>query len=172
MTMSLDGTAMLISLPEATVARLLAVRTSDLESISDVVDRMLAAREPAKPKELACEETFGAVSSLQGKYSCEVLGSALQASTLPVLFGAVIDLVNEIDPAALKKFSHDRARKRTFVALDKRAIHPGRPDLGVILTASGWWISSNVGAKDIDRALRALAKTTGLVFGKDIRFPA
>jgi len=172
MTMSFDGTAILISLPEATVARLLAVRTSDLESISDVVDRMLAAREPAKPKELACQQTFGAASSPQGKYSCEVLGSAFQASTLPVLFGAVIDLVNELDPAALKQFSQDRARKRTFVSHDKRAIHPGRPDLGVIRTASGWWISSNVGTKDIERALRALAKTTGLVFGKDIRFPA
>jgi hypothetical protein len=63
------------------------------------------------------------------------------------------------------------ARKRAFVAKNRSAIHPRRPDLRVLRTASGWWVSANIGTANIERSLRAACQASGLSYGDDVQFP-
>jgi hypothetical protein len=37
-------------------------------------------------------------------------------------------------------------------------------------TASGWWISKNIGQEDLKRALWALCQASNLTFGLDVTF--
>ena len=94
----------------------------------------------------------------------------LSASTLPEIFAQVVDLTAEVASEALDKLAATRARKRRFVARNPEAIHPGRSDLAVMQTASGWWISKNISQADLKRALQALTHAAGLSFGEDIKF--
>jgi len=105
-----------------------------------------------------------------GKYGLELLGDTLRADTLPQLFGALIDRLVELDPKAVEKVSPLRAATRGFVSREQDAIHPGRPDLPLLKTRSGWWISANIGKEDLERALRRTCEANGLVCGHDIRF--
>jgi hypothetical protein len=77
----------------------------------------------------------------------------------------------ELDPAVLERLAAITARNRRYVARSKAEIHPGRPDLATIKTHSGWWVSSNVGARDVQRGLMALCQVGSLTFGTDVRFP-
>ena len=63
-----------------------------------------------------------------------------------------------------------RSAKRGFVSREKNAIHPGRPDLPLHRTRSGWWISANIGEEDLQRALKRTCEANDLVYGRDIRF--
>jgi hypothetical protein len=105
-----------------------------------------------------------------GKYGLELLGEPLRASTLAELFGALIDRLAELDPEAVEKLSTMRSTKRGFVSREKNAIHPGRPDLPLRRTRSGWWISANIGTEDLERALRRTREANDLVYCRDIRF--
>ncbi|MGJ8585144.1 MAG: hypothetical protein ACSHXD_13685 [Marinosulfonomonas sp.] len=107
----------------------------------------------------------------RSKYSAEYLGKAIHVETLPEVFATVVDLTNEVAPEALEILANMRARKRRFISRTADAIHPGKPTLPVEQTASGWWISKNVGQEDLIRALNALCDASGLKFGEDIKFP-
>jgi hypothetical protein len=104
------------------------------------------------------------------KYGLELFAETLRANTLAGLFGALIDRLAELDPKAVEKLSTMRATKRGFVSREKNAIHPGRPDLPLRKTRSGWWISANIGTADFERALRRACEANDLVYGSDIRF--
>lgn len=107
-----------------------------------------------------------------GKYAAEFLGVGISATTLPGIFSQIVDLMAEVAPDALELLAKRKSRKRRFVARDRQNIHPGRSDLRVIRTASGWWTSGNIGRDDLKRALRELATAAGLAFGRDVVFPA
>jgi hypothetical protein len=124
--------------------------------------------EPAK-RLLSLEKVFSLPAA--GKYEAEYLGARLFESTLPAIFAHVVDLTADVAPEALDKLAAMRARKRRFVARNPEAVHPGRQDLAVMRTKSGWWISKNIGQEDLKRALHALALASGLTFGDDIKFP-
>lgn len=105
------------------------------------------------------------------KYTAEFLGVVLTAWTLPEVFAEIVDMTAQVAPEALEKLAALRARKRTFVAQTKEAIHPGNRHLPTMRTASGWWISKNIGQEDLKRALRNLADAAGLTYGRDMIFP-
>ncbi len=105
------------------------------------------------------------------KYTAEFLGIFLTAWTLPEVFAEIVDMTAQVAPEALDKLAALRARKRTFIARTKEAIHTGNRHLPTMRTASGWWISKNIGQEDLKRALRNLADAAGLTYGRDMIFP-
>ena len=127
-------------------------------------------------KERAIEECQSgpevALPTTAGKYSAEFLGVGISATTLPEIFSQIVDLMAEVAPDALEILAKRKSRKRRFIARDRHNIHPGRSDLRVIRTSSGWWMSGNIGSDDLKRALRELATAAGLAFGRDVVFPA
>ena len=104
------------------------------------------------------------------KYAADFLGVRLTTWTLPEMFAEFVDLTEEVAPEALDLLSAKRANRRRYVSRTPDGIHPGRPDLSVMRTKSGWWISKNIGQVDLIRGLRALAQASGLEYGSDIRF--
>jgi hypothetical protein len=121
--------------------------------------------------ELGLEKTSKPPTLPDGKYAAEFLGMPFAVQTLPNVFAAIVDITAEVAPEALDMLATLRSRKRRFVARNPEEIHPGNRSLPVRKTASGWWISKNIGQEDLKRALRALCDTAGLTFGKDVKFP-
>jgi hypothetical protein len=163
--------AMMISLPEATVARLLAMRETSDECVATVVDRMLSTETPTALTSQTMQEKRQMSAIPQGKYTCEVLGTKLQASTLSSLFGEVIDLINVVAPDALLRLSKERTTKRRHLSQEKAGVHLVARHLPVLRTRSGWWISKNISRLQTIAHLRALCAAAGLEFGKDVLFP-
>lgn len=156
----------LVPMDEQAVAGLLSRRAPG-ETLADVIGRLCdcvtASDEPAAAP--------SAADPAAGKYKAVFLGESVDAETLPSLFARIVDMTSELDPLALERLASMKARTRRFVSRTRDAIHPGRPDLSVMRTRSGWWVSANVGTDDIVRALKSLADAAGLTFGDDIRFP-
>lgn len=172
MTIEISKRTILVALPESVVGALLQMNASLNEGLADSLQRSIAgstnepARRDQEPKAKLCPLPQA------GKYSAEFLGTTLTARTLPEIFAQVVDLTAEVAPEALHELAAIYARKRRFVARNPEAIHPGRPDLAVMQTESGWWISKNIGQEDLKRGVQALAQAAGLTLGEDIAFPA
>ena len=172
MTIEISERKMLVALPESVVGALLQMNASLNAGLADSLESLIAAS-TNKPARRDHEPKARANSMPRvGRYSAEFLGIPLAASTLPEIFAQVVDLTAEVAPEALYKLAATCARKRRFVARKPDAIHPGRRDLAVLQTSSGWWISKNIGQEDLKRALRVLAQAAGLRFGEDIKFPS
>lgn len=162
----------MVALSELTVARLLKLQLTPNENLDSIVLRCATPLQTPEPKVGQTGDSHQSPASRTGgKYTCDVLGLRLHAQTLPLLFGAVIDVFDDLAPDALEALARRYARKRKFLSVSKETIHPGRPDLPLVLTKSGWWISGNVGLRDVIRALEQLCAVTKLSFGVDIRFP-
>jgi hypothetical protein len=104
------------------------------------------------------------------KYTAEFLGVIVAARTLPKVFAAIVDMTARVAPEALDKLAGMSARNRRFVARTNETIHPRNQHLPTMQTASGWWISKNIGQEDLKRALSALSSAAGLTFGRDVIF--
>ena len=171
MKMGSERPALMVALPETTVARLMALRGTSDKCIADVVDRMLPAPTPAPLTSPSTEDTQQTSVVPQGKYTCDVLDTRVHASTLGSLFGAVVDLMDTVAPDALLRLSERRTTKRRHSSRDRAGVHLGTRYLPVLRTRSGWWISKNVSRPQTVSHLRALCTAAGLEFGKDVRFP-
>lgn len=168
-SMTTDSTVQL-TLPKTLIASMLVVH----DDLRVALVEALRATTEADVEEVphAVPPRFdAAMMGADAKYCGELLGQKLAASTLPMLLGQFVDQMAYVAPEALEELSYRRSRKRRFVARRWEALHPGRPDLGVLLTTSGWWISSNIGKEDLIRALKELASSAGLQFNRDVRFP-
>lgn len=168
---------MAVKLRESTVTLLMAQRANADETLDAIVARLAAANTPgleAPPLQpetktpSAPREPRG--NGSDGKYAVEMLGEPLRASTLGEMFAKVVDTLYEVAPDAVERLSKRRARKRAFVAKDRNAVHPGRPELPTLPSRTGWWVSANVGTEDLQRALRALCEASNLEYDTDIRF--
>lgn len=165
---------LMVRMRESTVALLLQLRMSPDEPLDRVVERLVSrpkaapAAQPDSASKLPAPRTSVSAAEHHG---ARVLGELLTAPTLGRLFAAAVDVVNAHDPAGVERLAAMRARKRRYISRLQTEVHPGRPDLGVLPTASGWWVSANVGQVDVQRALRALCDAATLTFGKDIIFP-
>ena len=173
--MTREDATMMVTLREANVAHLIALRSNSQEPLDSVVLRLIRGAEGLAPRCLETPTHNGncerANLPATGKYNAEVLGSRVSAPTLGRLFGAIVDLIAEIDASVLERLEQCRSRKRGYIAHLRSDIHPGRPDLPTLKTNSGWWVSANVGTDDIIRNLEALCRAGDLEFGTDIRFP-
>ena len=170
MTIEISERTMLVALPESMVGALLQMNASLNAGLAGSLQSLIVGSTNV-PAERDHEPNAKACSMPQaGKYSAEFLGETLTSWTLPEIFVQVVDMTAVVAPEALDKLAAMRPRKRRFVARDPEAIHPGRPDLTVRQTTSGWWISKNIGREDLKRALQALAQAAGLSFGEDVKF--
>ncbi|MDF2233147.1 hypothetical protein P2H44_11350 [Albimonas sp. CAU 1670] len=104
------------------------------------------------------------------KYSLTMLGEEMHAATLGDMFLKVVDALHQVAPNAVERLAASPSRKRAFVSRRREIVHPGRPDLPVLRTTSGWWVSANIGTADLERALRAVCEAAKLEYGRDIQF--
>lgn len=170
--MTTPSPLMSVRLREATVALLMKLREGDGETLDAVVARLASVAAVLAPPPVPVGEfrTRRPPTVSRDKYAVVMLGETIHAATLGRLFAGVVDALVMVDPSSIDRLATMRARKRFFVARDRTAIHPGRPDLEVYRTISGWWVSANIGKADIDRGLRAVCKASGLDYGGDVRF--
>ncbi|WP_298963553.1 hypothetical protein [uncultured Roseibium sp.] len=110
------------------------------------------------------------VTRPRGKYTAVFLRVSFSENTLPEIFARFVDMTAEVAPEVLDELSHISPRKRRYVSRDPNAIHPGNSQLPTMRTNSGWWISKNIGRRDLIRALSALSKVADLAYGRDIKF--
>lgn len=181
MTMNLDSSKLAVCLSDETVLRLFKLRRCNSETLDSVVSR-LATTKPCSPtqergftsrKLEVCRDLPSMAAQkpkLKYKYKLAFLGEELGANTLGELFGEFVDALQHVAPDAVEKLATLRSRKRAFLSRERGSIHPGRPDLKTIRTATGWWISANVGRADLHRALLASCVASGLAIDEDIRF--
>jgi len=161
--------AVLVPLPANFIDALLKVRATLDNDLASLLETSLAScsgslQEPEQ------EEATKAAPLSSGRYVAEFLGVPFTTWTLPEVFAKVVDMAAEVAPEALDRLSEVSARTRRFIARRPEAIHPGNHRLPVMQTASGWWISKNIGQEDLNRALRALCRAAGLRFGADAKF--
>ena len=168
MSADFETRMVLAPLRPETVALLAGARQSESETLDAVVARLAAL---ARRSDEAPDAAPPPPTTVRAKHRAEVLGEAVGATTLGALFAAVVDRIDAVAPEAIEALSRKRARTRAFVARARGEVHPGRPDLAVVQTGSGWWVSANVGAADVRRGLGTLCAVAGLEFGADIRFP-
>lgn len=159
-----------VTLPKAMISSMLVMQD---EFRMVLVEALRASQEAQAEEDVRPAVTSVDASDMAGsKYFAELLGQRLTAATLPMLLGEFVDQMAIVAPEALEALSLRRSRKRRYVARHWEAIHPGRPDLDVLQTASGWWVSSNIGKDDLIRALKELSRCAGLEFAKEVKFPA
>jgi len=173
--MSIDQN-FLVELSHSTVALLIAQRQYDTETIDKIIQRHLIFADsyerqnkslPRATHKSASQQKLSAKSEV---YEGEVLGKPIRSETLPSFFAAVVDTIHDVAPEAVAQLAQMRARTRAYVARTRTEVHAGRIDLPTKMTSSGWYISENIGRKDLVRALEALCQAANLSYGRDIRF--
>ncbi len=167
MTTATPDMAITVILPRASVALLVDALRPLLGEFHP------SENNPAHVNSPMSERVAMGVGQQPQKYSFKVLGEALAADNLPEVFAKVIDLIDDLDPDVLDKFSKNRSSSvRSYIARDKQNVHSGRPDLPTLKTKSGWWISKNISRWQLVSYLKALCSAAGLVYGEDISFRA
>ena len=158
-----------VSLPRQLAGALLCLRSHLDDDCANVLRAALgaSANPPNENEARVCREIPSAHPDR--KYTADFLGTRVTAWTLPEIFAHIVDLTADVAPEALEMLATMRARTRRFVARSPELVHPGRRDLLVMRTKSGWWVSRNIGREDLMRALRALAQAAGLEYGEDVR---
>ena len=116
------------------------------------------------------KHSIGMVKFSSGKYVGEIFGVRVTARTLPEFFEIILNIISHVAPEVLVYLSVFQTQSRRFVAASPELVHLDNPNLPVMKTASGWWISKNIGQEDLKRALRALCYVSGLKYGGDVIF--
>lgn len=170
--MKSDGVehTVLVPLPATFVVALLKMHRALDNDLASALKTGLTSGSSAVAETVPVETTETKLPSAK-KYAAGFLGVPISTRTLPEVFAEIVDMTAEVAPEALDRLSEVSARTRRFVARRPEAVHPGNRSLPVAQTASGWWISKNIGQEDLKRALRALCRVANLTFGKDIEFP-
>lgn len=171
MTPAVQNQTVLVRVPVHLVDAMLRMRDSlDKELSASLAANISSDRvtSPKAPGELP--QTI--ILPRRHKHNAEYLGERIGGRTLPEVFAAIVDLTASLAPEALEDLANMSARSRRYVARKPEAIHPGNSRLPTMQTASGWWISKNIGQEDLRRALMALCSASGLRFGTDVKFPA
>ena len=171
MNLTNSDIAITIILPEASVAQLVeTLFPLVLGSCSDE-EKAPAPKNTPVSKSASREPIPTRSADRPQKYACEVLGLILSGSTLPEVFAAVVDLMDDLDPAVLEKLSVMRpSNARNYISRNKEKVHIRSPQLESLRTKSGWWISKNTGRSQVNKALRVLCDAADIEFGKDLRF--
>ena len=172
MTVEIPERKIFAELPESLVGAMLQMNSSLNAGLANSLRSLLAVSAVDSQKFGTGPSVDAVTVPRAGKYSADFLGVRLAAWTLPEMFAQFVDLAAYVAPEAIEKLAGMRSRNRRYVSRNREGIHPGRSDLDVTRTASGWWISKNIGQVDLARALEALAQAAGLNFGADVKFPA
>ncbi|WP_025898761.1 hypothetical protein [Sneathiella glossodoripedis] len=160
MTCGLEPSTVAVYLKEETVKLLFTHQQSKHQTLDEIIYRL------AKTKFVSTAQLNNEKKS---KYKLTFLGTHFHDNSLPTIFGQLIDHLATTKPEYLQKLAIEKARTRQYVSRNQEKIHPGRPDLKTVKTKSGWWISANIGFKDLERALEALCKSANLAYLEDIK---
>lgn len=159
-----------ISLP--TVELLLALRECDDESIDVVLARHLKlgfnTKSPTLPPAVSQLRPSPSLSPSAYGYRGQFLGSNVQAETLGAFFSEIVDMMSEVAPDVVQEFAMCRARTRHYVSRTPVGVHGGRLDLPTHKTTSGWYVSKNIGRRDLVRGLKVLCSIARLKYGSDL----
>lgn len=145
--------------------------TDSLRSALEEHQNAPASPEPEAPFSASSADTVVRTPH-GGSIFAEILGLRVSRSTLPDLFAGCVDLIHELDPAAIERLAREKTHARRYVARRREDVHLKSHHLETMKTGSGWWISANVSEKQVTTAMRLLANAANLTFGKDIIFPA
>lgn len=170
MTSETSARTMHVHLPISVVEALLNLRAALDDDLITTINLSLTGTFVSDTSSLAPVPQPALIRGHVG-YEAEYLGIAFTAPTLPEVLARIVDMTAEVAPEVLIDFAKLRARKRRYVARTREGVHPDNQHLPVKQTDSGWWISKNIGREDLLRTLRALCRTSGLIFGEDLRFP-
>jgi hypothetical protein len=170
MTKNLLGEAVVVSLPISFLDALLKMHGGfDPDVLAALHSGFLTGQSGTPAEELTSTSVL--VKQVSEKYSVEFLGITISGRILPDIFAQIVDMTAIAAPEALEELAVVRPRTRRYVSRTPEAIHPGNRQLPVMPTTSGWWVSKNIGKRDLNRALLALASAAGLTFGQDVIFP-
>jgi hypothetical protein len=168
------GQNLLVELSQSAAALLISQRQHDGETIDSIILRHFKrgndSGELRKRQEAQRTRAEHVPAEQPRTYKGEVLGRPIRAETLSAFFAEVVDTIDEVAPETLRSLAEMRARTRAYVSRTSASVHAGRTDLPTRKTSSGWYVSENIGRKDLIRALKALCCVAGLSYGRDIRF--
>lgn len=171
MTPAVQNQTVLVRVPVHLVDAMLRMRDSLEKELSASLAASISGDRVTSPK-APDELPQTIIRPRRHKHNAEYLGTMIGGRTLPDVFAAIVDLTASVAPEALEDLANMSARSRRYVARKPEAIHPGNSKLPTMRTASGWWISKNIGQEDLRRALKALCSASSLRFGTDVKFPA
>ena len=170
MNVSSSDIAITVILPEASVVHLMETLFPLIPGICSGENKAPAPADMTVSKPTSQNPILSGAAGRPEKYKCEVMGSILSGSTLPEVFAAVVDQIDELDPAVLEKLSVMRpSDARNYISRNKEKVHIRTPRLATLSTKSGWWTSKNISRPQLVGALRALCRAAGLEYGKDLR---
>ncbi len=160
--------AILVALPEQTVARLMERRRFPDERLAEIVERLALTDSPSTNVR---EQANPRPRAKQDRYILQVLGESKAVGSLAAALAGTLNTLADLDGGILERLENTGGRTRRNVARRREAIHPGRPDLNQRYTLEfrpGWWISTNYSYRDILRILRDVCREAGLRFGSDL----
>lgn len=164
----------LISIAPDVLARLLALRSTDLESVDDVLRRVLA--EPKNAGATASQAAPNRVAAAANVGSSNVhyllAGEEHAASNATEAMIAILSSLAQRDRDFFETLAaRVRGRTRNHLARSRADVYPERPDLAryVKQIAPGWFIGCNIANREKEKILRAACKVAGLTFGRDLK---
>jgi negative regulator of replication initiation len=154
----------MISVSPDVLARLLALRTSDLDSYDDILRRVLGDNcrsEHAKPA--VCTNAAAVRYRLRGH---EYGASDATEALLDILVSLSRGDPRFFEALAVKV----SGRTRNHLARAPSEVYPARPDLVKYVKplAPGWFIGCNIANREKEKILRTACPLAGLVFGRDL----
>jgi hypothetical protein len=162
-------TTAMISIRSNLLADLLKLRSTDDESLDEVLSRLLSADARATPAVKIASPTRD-VAPVGVCY--QLLGETHVASDASE---AMINILRELaqygDDFFPKLAPRVRGRTRNHIARSRLEVYPGRPDLvrHVKEVAPGWFIGCNIANREKDNILQAACDVMGLTFGSDLK---
>jgi negative regulator of replication initiation len=153
---------------------LLALRSNELESLNDVLRRVLAEYKDAgaKTSQAAHDRVVSAAnvgsSSVRYLLGEEEHGASDATEAMIAILGRLAQMDgNFFDMLAARV----RGRTRNHLARLRADVYPERPDLAryVKEVAPGWFIGCNIANREKEKILREACKVAGLTFGRDLK---
>ncbi len=148
---------MLVPLHQETVAKLIACRLNENETLDGVVTRLTEPQRKAQNR--------------SGRYRATLRDETVTANTLRELLGSILNRLADTDSEFLPRLSASQGRTRRHVAQRREAIHPGRDDLNRRYSEEfrpGWWMGTNYSATDVRRILKDACLAADISFGRDL----
>ena len=157
-----------VTLPERTAVRLMELRCSRNELLSEVIQRL--AEQEGRTYGASKDSRSGTTSG-RGRYEVRLLGEIRTVHSLSDVLVWTFNALADLDGTILERLENVRGRTRRAVARTRETIHPGRADLNMKYTLEfrpGWWTGTNHSYRDVRRILALACREAGLVFGEDV----
>ncbi|HHX45117.1 MAG TPA: hypothetical protein GX714_14195 [Chloroflexi bacterium] len=99
-------------------------------------------------------------------------GQVYPARTATAAMLQAMRLLAQYYPGFLDRFAMEKhGKKRRYVATDRFALYPGRPDLAETASVQivpGWWLSTNHDRGTMKKIVRMACQSAGVAFGRDL----